>query len=243
MIKKEDILVPLDWRSSLLDMIYGEIFDKEQYVKYFDFKEDDVVVDLGANIGLFSLFALDRQPNIKKIYMVEPLLQNFDYMVRNVIYNKKEDLHKFIFIKSAVSENGEATIGGDIGASLGEGDEIVKTFSFMDFIDFYGINKIDFLKIDIEGSEKKMFTEEVFNYLNDNNVNRICGELHPIHFSGEKSFSILKRLMDMGYDVKIESINEFDIKNTLMNNSLVNGTEIKSWDYYTQYLFWANKED
>jgi len=244
-MKVEDIFYPIDWEPRLVDILYDEIFKDEIYTKFFDFKENDIVLDLGANIGVYSLYAIEKMPSINKIYMVEPFMQNFDYMVRNIMHNRKDDIHKFIFIKAAISKNGFYGVGGtDIGICLNSLElsditEQTKTFSLVDFIKFYNIEKVDIIKMDIEGSELEMFNDDAFNYINDNNINRICGELHPKKKYGEEMFNILNRFKNMGYEILVTSVDGYDITTKMLNNLIVNDDK-KAWEYYNQFLFYKH---
>ena len=56
----------------------------------------------------------------------------------------------------------------------------LKTFRFKEFIEHYGIEKIDFLKIDCEGGEYDILTEENFDWIY-NNVGHIAVEVHRRH--------------------------------------------------------------
>lgn len=240
MIKKEDILYPIEWEKTVLNYIYNEIFIDEIYKKCYDIKDNDIIADFGANIGLFSLYALEKA-NVEKIYMVEPFLINYDYMIRNMIHNKRNNLHKCIFIKAGISEDGYKFISdGDIGNKLDIGTEITKTLSFMTFINYYNVDKIDVLKIDIEGSEILMFNDDTFNWIFNNNVDRIMGEMHPIEKYGEDIFNILNKLVNNGYEIQLFSVDGYDIKDNIMKNKVLNNG-IKSWDYYRQFLFYAKK--
>jgi len=240
-MKIENILYPIEWDKKIIDILYNEIFINKSYSKFFDFNKNDTILDLGANIGMYSLYATEKMPSIKKIYMVEPLLQNFDYMIRNIMYNRKEDIHKFIFIKAAISKNGTSKIGGDISSPfLSDNGELTKTFSFIDFIKFYNIDKIDIMKVDIEGSELDMFNHETFDYIKNNNINRVCGELHPMKKHGEEMVLILKKFIDIGYDILITSVDGHDITNKMINNLVVNNDK-NAWDYYNQVLFYCKK--
>jgi hypothetical protein len=55
-----------------------------------------------------------------------------------------------------------------------------KRFRFKEFIKHYGIEKIDFLKIDCEGGEYDILTEENFDWIY-NNVGHISVEIHRRH--------------------------------------------------------------
>jgi len=240
-MKKEDILYPLEWSENQINQIYTEIFTNDIYGKLFDIDDNDVIVDMGSNIGLYSLYAMKKNPNVNKIYMVEPFLQNFDYMIRNVIYHYPYDIHKFVFIKSGISEDGTTTIGGDnLSPYLNCGSELTKTFSFQKFIEFYNINKIDILKIDIEGSELLVMDDYFFNYIIEKNVNKICGEFHPMKLNGEKMSNLLKRFENIGYEILVTSTDGIIITNNILDNNFLDD-RIYAWDYYKQYMFYAKR--
>lgn len=68
---------------SALD-IYREIYEDEPYLREgLSIGPGDVVIDIGGNIGLWSLFILEQVPNIKLI-TVEPIPQIFEVLQENL---------------------------------------------------------------------------------------------------------------------------------------------------------------
>ena len=242
MINKEDISYPSYWSDGQINHLYNEIFNQKVY-DFFNIDDGDVLVDIGANIGMYSLYTMNKNPNISKVYMVEPMLNNFEYMIKNVILNFPQDIHKFVFVKGGISDkDGYCNIGGDnLSPSLNMGDEKTKIFSFMNFIDFYNIKKIDILKFDIEGSEIEMLNDEVYDYINKN-VNKICGELHPLrsNHDGYIMYDIIKKFIELGYEVKVLSVDGFDITNILKSNVVLHNGKT-AMEYYNEYNFYAEK--
>ena len=53
MIKKESI-------NGLFDIMYGEIVDRKIYERYYSVHDGDIVVDIGANIGLFTMSIMNK---------------------------------------------------------------------------------------------------------------------------------------------------------------------------------------
>ena len=65
------------------DYVYGEIFEDQCYLRHgIRLRDADTVVDIGANIGLFSLFVMSRCKN-PKIYAFEPAPVVYDLLKAN----------------------------------------------------------------------------------------------------------------------------------------------------------------
>jgi FkbM family methyltransferase len=63
---------------------YEDIFEKEVYVRHgVALADDAVVLDVGANIGLFSLFVLARSPRAR-VYAFEPAPPLYDLLRKNL---------------------------------------------------------------------------------------------------------------------------------------------------------------
>ncbi len=64
--------------------IVKEVLSSGAYSK-LNITNDDVVADIGLNIGMFTLFALSKQA--KKVYSYEPDVENYSYAMRNLKLN------------------------------------------------------------------------------------------------------------------------------------------------------------
>jgi FkbM family methyltransferase len=144
-------------------LIYYEIFDCHS-AGYIDdclyqrgdcyIKPNDVVLDLGANIGVFSRFAAAK--GAKKIYSVEPTNENF----LALLLNKPEMCEVF---KVAISNNDNQLVQIAFKENCPGGSSIVKyddgvlqnvmTMSINTLIKNGLIEQPDFIKMDIEGAE------------------------------------------------------------------------------------------
>ncbi|MEV5509853.1 non-ribosomal peptide synthetase [Streptomyces orinoci] len=70
--------------KSETDFVYDEIFTREEYLRGgITIDNGDTIVDVGANIGLFTLFASSRNPD-GRLYAFEPLPPLHDSLRRNV---------------------------------------------------------------------------------------------------------------------------------------------------------------
>jgi FkbM family methyltransferase len=138
--------LPLVNVGFLVDFM-DQIIDKNQY--HVELIGDDaMVVDAGANIGVFSMFAAVRHPNAT-IYAFEPTPDTFEILKENTKYYPNIK----IFNCALGEKEGMASIvvvgaGGGVENHIGEGG-IPVTVKTID-----GLNtRVDFIKIDTEGHE------------------------------------------------------------------------------------------
>ena len=75
------------------DVIYKEIFEEQTYLKHsVSLANDDCIFDVGANIGLFTLY-VHQQCQTPKVYAFEPVPATFDTLKTNVaLYNLSVEL-------------------------------------------------------------------------------------------------------------------------------------------------------
>ena len=167
---------------------YKEIFTDKCYDKIVEVNEGDVVVDVGANLGIFTIYSWFK--NAKKVYSIEPSSFMIKYLKLNTNqFSKNIELSKIAI--SSKEETADLQMTGfyeggvlDIVEKTGVTDrpnvirtEKIRCISMDMFIEENNIDVIDFLKIDIEGSEY-----ELFKGISDNNlkykVKKISGEYH-----------------------------------------------------------------
>lgn len=66
------------------DFLYQEIFEDRGYLRHgVEIRDGDVVFDVGANIGLFTLFAA-TEARVSAVYAFEPIPATFEVLRRNV---------------------------------------------------------------------------------------------------------------------------------------------------------------
>jgi FkbM family methyltransferase len=149
--------------------IIDEIFLERAYFpdRDFELKDGDVVVDVGAHIGVFTIYSAKNADCT--VYSYEPRPDNFELLKENVSLNKIEACVKtFQFAVGGVSGSlefcmdaeGLGQIGGFTGSKI-----IVRTVTLKEIFDSNNLLKVDFLKIDVEGEELEMllnFPKEYF---------------------------------------------------------------------------------
>lgn len=182
-----------------------EIFDKKIYWTNLKKKPGLVIIDLGANIGLFSLWAFG-QYNIKELFAVEPDEANFQLLSSNLKLNTLEK--KVNCLKLAIGKKtGQArfrTMAFNKGmnrlSSAGEEGNLVKVLTFERLLAEIDSKQIDILKVDVEGAEKYIFTPEN-SHLFREKIKLVLGEWHG--GSGLNSKNLKKYFVSAGFSFKI----------------------------------------
>jgi len=156
--------------------------------------ENDIVVDIGSNYGFFSLYAQEFKPS--KVYCIEPSKKIFNHLNNNTqgcIYHQ--------IGVSGFSQKQNFLESYDLSSSGrldNHGDYEVEILGINDIMKYLGVEKIDFLKIDCEGSEREIF-ENITKQTIDK-INKIVVEYH----SEEIKKIILDKLTE--FDFVVEKI-------------------------------------
>jgi FkbM family methyltransferase len=129
-------------------------------------EKDDVVLDCGANIGIFSVYAAKKS---KMVYAFEPSESEVASLYEN---RKLNNCNNIKIIPKAVLDINKNTklclvestchfiVSPEIEHSviqdqLDEKTVTIKTISIDEFVKEENLKRVDFVKMDIEGSEEK----------------------------------------------------------------------------------------
>jgi FkbM family methyltransferase len=162
-----------------------------------------VVIDAGANVGLFSLYML---PRIGKVYCIEPSKAHCDTLAD--LFNKLA-VSATIFNGALYNRNGpvnfevkaENTTTNQVVAKQTGVEIQAKTLSR--FIDDHKIPRLDLLKIDIEGGEQQVLMEDP----TANEALKLCRvvfvETHTPPWGMADEKGIINKMKSLGFDVKM----------------------------------------
>jgi FkbM family methyltransferase len=174
----------------------------------------DIVVDMGANVGYYTLIFAGLVGKNGKVFAFEPDRDNFALLSKNVKENKFDNV---ILVNKAVSDkNGKTKLylseenkGDHRIYDSGENRDsvMVDVVCLNDFLNEYK-HKIDFIKMDIQGAEGNAI-KGMTNFIENNKKIKILTEFWPIGLSSfnfnPKEF--LEILEDYGfnfYDIRRE---------------------------------------
>lgn len=178
-----------------IEGIYGEVVVSDNYlIKQFADFQATVIVDIGANIGIFSRYAIERFPQAR-VVMVEPDPISFDILSQLVM--KAPKFGEQVLINKGIGNgtlylcNGSVSCGGMSYVSPGIGfkedvlqkpgryvESIVPCLHLSEIFEEH-VKKEDkvILKIDCEGGENDIYEHEAsFKCLQ--RADYICAEVH-----------------------------------------------------------------
>jgi autotransporter strand-loop-strand O-heptosyltransferase len=221
-IEKKNKLDGFDWGGKTnwySEAAIKEIEDHNIYDRCFTVEEGDIVVDLGASLGPFTYSILPNNP--KQCFVVEPLSYQIEVLKRNV---GKDNVK---IIQGAITDKKRIDITWD-GIS-----ESVPTFTFREFLNENGIDKINFLKCDCEGGEYDVFSKSNIQFLKT--IPKIVTEFH---LRDDENFHQCKfrwfrdNILQMFENFEVYSIDGVNIKWDLWNEHFI--------EYYNKVIIYID---
>jgi hypothetical protein len=169
---------------------------KQEYTSLIDFLHHAKIesyMDLGANTGTICRILKESIPSLKKCYLFEPQKENYDFIVSNLsdiigddvkVYDKGIYYGKDRMTLFRCDENvGGYTAIKYPGFLPSGGEAEMVTLESME------IAPVDFIKIDVEGSEPNIIQNS--DYLNK--IKYIQIEFHPPFDTEDKCTDLLIR--------------------------------------------------
>jgi len=168
-------------------------------------KDDSVFVDIGANIGLFSIY-LSKFSNAK-IYSIDPSVQNFQKFLYHLKLNScpnivpinvglsYQDSFGYMVNLSPIN-SGTFKV---VEAKSMDDTYLVRLCTLLELVNHLELTKIDLIKIDVEGYEmnvfKGFFTEK--NKIMPKNIVMEFGD--QIERTGYDQLDSFNYFINMGY--------------------------------------------
>jgi FkbM family methyltransferase len=164
---------------------------------YYNFiKKQDVVLDIGANMGYFTLLS----ENAKKIICVEPIKKLLPLLIKNI---EENGLKKKCEIINAVVSKGENKLLFEIKKELNFSKVVknknketfeIKSFPLKDLVKKYRPNT---LRMDLEGYEYELLMKNI-----PKNIKKISLELHTWILGKRKVIQLMNYLDKEGFIIK-----------------------------------------
>ena len=172
----------------------------------------DVVIDVGANIGYYTCLACKVLGPDGYIYAVEPLMENLSFLVRNLELNKCSE--RVSTYRLALGDHDgyvfmeyfhHAPNISRVASASSKDSKILKQVRVMtldNFVKRLRLEKVDFLRMDVEGYEVKILKGGI-NTLESFRP-KIFVEIHPEFMTdyGNSFYEFVDILDTLDYNVK-----------------------------------------
>lgn len=153
---------PIHYRPGTADLTtFREIFLREAYSLELPASiQPKVIIDAGANIGFTSLFFANLYPDAT-ILSLEPEQGNFELLQKNVgSHANIKAIRAALWYENGAIEIADRGFGlrGFMVEQRAGAHSTIPAVTLQSLLQQHAITSVDILKIDIEGSEKEVFS-------------------------------------------------------------------------------------
>ena len=175
----------------------------EYDIDSFEINPSDIIIDVGAHIGLFSLF-VSQFCKTGKIFSFEPIRENFDLLVSNLDLNHIENVFPFNVGISKNSGKLNLFLNNDQSAHsiFPKGSEsiTVESTSLQKIFDEKKISACKLLKLDCEGAEYDIIDSLPAEYLDK--IQNMAIEYHLADTKPELIKNLILKIKNAGFKIK-----------------------------------------
>ena len=189
-----------DFNNSYIPDILDEIYEKKIYLPFLTGKQDLIIGDWGANIGLTAFYFKDFA---KQVYCAEPSTPHLECLNKMIEFNQIKNITVGSYAisnkngREKLYTNPNSTAHSFILAPDTKKFEEVEAITPDEFFKRNKLEYLDFLKWDTEGNESEILVSEGFKKVVDK-IKVICGEFHPWATMNQTMFK--RAFEDYGYE-------------------------------------------
>lgn len=189
--------------------VLSEIWYENLYTPAFmEIAQNDIVFDVGCNKGYFAVQA-GLKARQGKVYCFEPVPELIEQIKMNLSANQLANVFPFPLAMSAKSGELEFYLSSDFSNSghsvfhthLASGKISVKAETIENFCSQNGITKINFLKLDCEGSEYDILLNIEPGFLKT--IDKISLEFHD-YFNEHRHPELISHLKNNNFLVAVK---------------------------------------
>jgi FkbM family methyltransferase len=190
-------------RGGLLEVVVESWLEHVYTTGFYRPADGDVIIDAGANVGIFAI-QMARQNRRCRVIALEPFSENFKYLQANVARACPETVTCCEAALGAGFGKGQMEAGGSrsldhvlrVDLSTADGIPVIPLSGLFDLA---RAHEIDFLKVDIEGSERDVFAAASSDLLG--RFKRIAMEYHDQIVPG--TLELLRRVLGPTHEITV----------------------------------------
>lgn len=162
-----------------------------------EIKKGDTIIDAGANIGYFTLFFSKLVGEEGKVIAFEPDPTNFDILKKNIKLNGITNVE---LVKKGISNRNESMklyksdVSGGHSLIKNEWGKEFTTIQTVTLDDYFNDQKIDLIKIDVEGFELEVI-EGGTKLFNNNKKIKIISEFGGYYYKKSNQKMLYPKLL------------------------------------------------
>ena len=171
--------------------------------KNFEINNNDVIIDVGGHIGLFTLYA-SQFCKKGSIFTFEPMTENFDLLTENIKLNNIDNIKAFNLAVSNSNSSVKLYLNqDDAGHSMfskSSKSVTVNSISLQQILDNNHIEHCDFLKLDCEGAEYEIIKNLPTHYFKK--IKKMIIEYHMADTNPELLDELISILKSQKYNLE-----------------------------------------
>lgn len=190
-----------DFENSYISHILKEIYIDKIYDPYVKYMEDQVVVDIGANIGLITNYC---RKHARKVVSVEPAKEHFEVLLENIKHNNWDNVSPLNYALGGDNKKIDfyhcvnKTMFTSNEAAKNDDKEVVDCITVDKLFEIAELDEVGFMKIDIEGTEFEMLNHPSFAKLAPK-IKSLMIEFHS--WTNTHPHQLVAILLDNGFKV------------------------------------------
>lgn len=204
-------------------LLFGNREIEQKYIIEKILEPNNVVLDLGSNIGYYALI-FKKKIDHKNIILVEPSPTNFSLLKKNLDLNGFGDVETHLAAISNIDSRKEFYLSemSNLNSFHVQDKDLKKYNKIM--VNSYSLptllkgRKIDLIRMDVEGHEVSIF-KSLLIYINRYGFKpSILYEPHISKYNKENNMDEqLRKLFDLGYSLKVAASSSHEAKNIFLN--------------------------
>jgi len=179
------------------------VFVEEEYRLAFPFNKKATVIDVGGHFGYFSLYANRNLQDGSTVITCEPSTQNISILKENFKKNNLDFNNVFEVGLGEKTESVKLYGGSSYNHSVvPNGSEVlgeIQLYRLEELLSKCKLEKVDFLKLDCEGSEYEILLNADVSSLKK--IDTISLEFHDRRSDGLEANQLIDRLKESGFEI------------------------------------------